>query len=134
MASNIKIDTTLRNTIADAVTARVGSSGLLKIYSLTQPTSPGTALGAQVLLATLPLSATFAAGASAGVLTASAITTANAVATGTANWYSLQKSDSTRIIEGSVGTATSDLVLNTTSIVSGGPVAVTSFTYTAPGG
>jgi hypothetical protein len=134
MASNIKIDATLRNTIADAITTRVGASGVLKIYSGTQPTNPATALVAQVLLATLPCSATFAPAASGGVLTASAITTANAAATGTAAWYSLQTSGGTRVIEGSVGTATSDLILNTVSIVSGGPVAVTSFTYTAPGG
>lgn len=134
MTSNIKEATALRNAQLDAITTAVGTSGFLKIYDGTQPTNPQTALGAQVLLVTLPLSATFAPASSSGVLTANAITTTNAVASSTAAWYSLQSSGGSRIVEGSVGTATADIVLNTTTIVSGGPVAITSFTYTAPGG
>lgn len=134
MASNIKIATTTRNAQLDAITTAVGASGLLKIYDGTQPTNPQTSLGAQVLLVTLTLSSTFAPASSSGVLTANAIGTVNAVATSTASWYSLQTSAGGRIVEGSVGTSGADLNLNTTSIVSGGPVAVTSFTYTGPGG
>ena len=135
MASNIKIATTTRNAIVDAITTAVGASGLLKIYSGTQPTNVQTALGAQVLLAQLALSATFAPAAASGVLTANAITQdSSADATGTAGWYSLQTSAGVRIVEGEVGTSGADLNLNTVSIVIGGPVAVTSFTYTAPGG
>lgn len=134
MASNIKIATTTRNAMVDRITTDVGASGLLKIYDGAQPTTVATALGAQVLLAQLALSATFAPAASAGVLTANAITQDSAAdATGTASWYSLQTSAGVRIVEGTVGTATSDLILNTVSITIGGPVAVTSFTYTAPG-
>lgn len=133
MAANIKCETALRNTMLDTITTAVGASGLLKIYDGTQPATVATAISGPVLLVTLPCSATFAAAAASGVLTANAITTTNAVATGTAAWYSLTTSGGTRKIEGSVGTATSDLVLNTTSIVSAGPVAVSSFTYTGPG-
>lgn len=203
MTTNLKEAVALRNAQLDAITTAVGASGFLKIYDGTQPLTPGTALGAQVLLATLPLSATFAPASSSGVLTANAITTANAVASSTASWYSLQTSASGRIVEGQVGTTTAvvtaaiaantmtvsavtsgaiavgqvlsgtnvlpgttvsgfgtgsggtgtyfvnlpqtvgsttvtgvtgDLTLNTTTIASGGPVSVTSFTYTAPGG
>lgn len=134
MASNIKIATTTRNAQVDAITTAVGASGLLRIYDGTQPAGPGTAITSQTKLAELPLSATFAPGASSGVLTANAITTANAVATGTASWYRLCTSGGTGVVDGSVSTASADLNLNTTSIVSGGPVAVSSFTYTAPGG
>ena len=135
MASNIKLQTTRRNAMVDGITTDVGASGLLKIYDGAQPTTITTALGAQVLLAQLALSATFAPAAASGVLTANAITQDSAAdATGTAAWYSLQTSAGVRVVEGTVGTATSDLILNTVSIVIGGPVAVTSFTYTAPGG
>jgi hypothetical protein len=134
MPSNIKLQTTRRNAMLDGITTDVGASGLLKIYDGTQPATIATALGAQVLLAQLTCSATFAPAASGGVLTANAITQdASADATGTASWYSLQTSGGVRVVEGSVGTSGSDLNLNTVSIVAGGPVAVTSFTYTAPG-
>ena len=134
MASNIKIVTTTRNAMVDAITTAVGASGLLKIYDGAQPTTVATALGAQVLLAQLALSATFAPAAASGVLTANAITQdSSADATGTAAWYSLQTSAAVRVVEGTVAASGADLNLNTVSIVLGGPVAVTSFTYTAPG-
>jgi hypothetical protein len=133
MASNIKIATAARNAMLDVLTAQIGSSGKLKIYDGTQPTNPQTAISGPVLLATLSLSATAAPGASGGVLTFNAITQANAAQTGTATWYSVTKADDTRIIEGSVGASNSDLNLNTASIVSGGPVSVSSFAYTGPG-
>lgn len=135
MASNIKIATTTRNAMVDAITTAVGASGLLKIYDGTQPATPGTAVGAQVLLGTLTCSATFAPAASSGVLTANALTQDSAAdATSTATWYRLTTSGGTGVIDGSVGTATSDLILNSVAIVTGGPISVSSFTYTAPGG
>lgn len=135
MASNLKVAVATRNAMLDAITSAVGSNGLLRIYSGTQPAGPGTAITTQTLLAELACSATFAAAASAGVLTASAISSdSSANASGTATWYRLCTSGGTGVVDGTVGTTSSDLVLNTTSIVSAGPVSVTSFTYTAPGG
>lgn len=134
MASNIKLQTTLRNAMVDAITTAIGTSGKLKIYDGTQPATVATSITTQNVLAVLPLSSAFAAGASSGVLTASAITNdSSADASGTATWFSVTKSDDTRIYEGSVGTSGADLNLNTTSIVAAGPVAVSSFTVTAPG-
>lgn len=132
MPSNLKYKTTLKNSRLDAITSAIGTSGLLRIYSGTQPTNPDTALGAQVLLAELPLSSTFAAAASSGVLTANAITNdSSADATNTATWFTLCTSGGTRIVDGSVGTSGSDLNLNTTSIVAGAQVSVSSLTITA---
>lgn len=134
MPSNLKLQTTRRNAIVDGIASDVGASGLLRIYSGTQPTNIATALGAQVLLAELALSATFAPAAAGGVLTANAITQDSAAnATGTAAWYSLTTSAGVRVLEGEVGVSGADCNLNTLSIVSGGPVAVTAFTLTAPG-
>lgn len=135
MASNIKLSTAVRNAMLDEITAAIGSNGLLRIYDGSQPAGPGTAVSTQTLLAELALSATAAAAASSGVLTFNSISNdSSANATGTASWYRVTTSGGTGVIDGTVGTSGSDLNLNTTSIVSGGPVAVSSFTYTAPGG
>lgn len=117
-------------TEADAF-ARLLDSGKLKIYSSTVPATADTALGAQVLLGTLPLSATSAPGASNGVLTFNAITDdSSADATGTATFYRLTKSDDTVVAQGSVGTSGENLNLNSVAIQIGATISVTSFTHT----
>lgn len=110
------------------------NAGFLRIYDGTQPTNADTALGAQVLLAELPLNATAFAAASAGAKAANAITSdASANATGTATWFSLVKSGGTRgdaVLDGSVGTSGANLNLNSVAISSGAAVAVTSLSIT----
>lgn len=131
MASNIKIKNSTANTMLDAITTAIGASGLLRIYSGTQPADAGTALSGNTLLAELALSATFAAAASAGVLTASAISDdVSADATGTATWATFVTAAGVRILDVSVGTSGADINLNTTSIVTGARVSVTSYTLT----
>jgi hypothetical protein len=90
MANNLKYATNLRNAMLDAITTFAGGSALLRIYSGTQAATPATAIGAQVLLAELTCNATFAPGASGGVLTLNSVTSdASANATGTATWFRL---------------------------------------------
>lgn len=132
MASNLKYAAALKNAKLDAITSQLGSNALLRLYSGTQPTNPDTALSGNTLLAELPCSATFAPGAASGVLTASAITADSAAdATGTATWGTLVTSGGTRKIDFSVGTSGADLNLNTTSIVDGAQVSVSSLTITS---
>lgn len=132
MASNLKYAVTMKNARLDQITTAISTSGLLSIYSGTQPTNPDTALSGNTLLAQLPCSATFAAGSSGGVLTANAITTeSSANATGTATWGTLTTSGGTRKVDFSVGTSGADLNLNTTSIVAGASVACSSLTITS---
>ncbi len=125
----IALSATLRNNRADQITSFAGGSALLRIYNSTRPATGGTAT---TLLAELTCNATFAPAASGGVLTLNAITQdSSANATGTATWFRIVKSDGTTfVMDGDVGTSGSDLNLNTTSLVSGGPVAVTSFVLT----
>ena len=108
------------------------NSGYIRIYDGTQAATADTAVGAQVLLAELRFGATAFGSGSAGVATANAITAdSSANATGTASWFRCLKSDGTTVIyDGSVGTATADLILNTVSIVSGASVSITSLTIT----
>jgi hypothetical protein len=135
MANNPKFANVTVNAEADAL-ARLLDNGYLRIYSGSQPTNADTALGAQVLLAELRFAATSAPAASAGVLTFSAITSdTSADATGTAAFYRALKSDGTSVVmDGSVGTSSADLVLNSTAIQSGAQVDVTSFAVTVSKG
>lgn len=137
MALNPKVAATYRKGMLDgAVNIKTDSnSGKLKIYSGTQPTDGDTAIGAQVLLATLVMNAT-AFSAPSGTastiqtLTAGAITSdTNAAATGTAVWFRLTKSDSTTLImDGTVGTSGCDLTINSTAITSGATVSASAMT------
>lgn len=132
MASALKYAVTLKNAKLDQITSAISTSGLLRIYSGTQPTNPDTALSGNTVLAELALSSTFAAGSSGGVLTASAITNdSSADNTGTATFASLLTSGGTRKVDMSVGTSGADLNLNTTSITSGAAVSVSSLTITS---
>lgn len=125
------LNSTLRNNMLDEITARAGASALLRIYNGTQPATGGTAT---TLLAELTCNATFAAGASSGVLTLNAITAdSSANATGTATWFRIVASDgTTHVLDGTV-TATSgggDMELSSTSINAGDAVSITSATIT----
>lgn len=110
----------------------VGGAGTISIYTGSQPAGPGTAVGAQVLLATLTFSATAFADAVNAVATANAITAGTGLAAGTASWYRVKSGAGTAVIDGSVGTSNADLILATTSISVGLTVPCTSFTYTHP--
>ncbi len=134
MSSNLKYSVSLKDAQQDAITTKLGASALLEIYSGAQPANPDVAVTSQVLLATLTCSGTFAPAASGGVLTLNAI--ANGTGSGaagggtTATWFRLTTSGATAHIDGSVGTAGADLNLTGTSISTGVPVSVTSFTLT----
>ncbi len=120
----------LRNNQLDEITTRAGGSALLRIYDGTRPATGGTAT---TLLAELTCNATFAPAATGGVLTLNAITSdTSANATGTATWFRIVQSDgTTHVMDGSAATSGSDLNFDSVSFVTGGTVAVSSFTITA---
>lgn len=105
------------------------NSGTIKIYTGSQPSVNGAVTG--TLLATLTFSATAFAGATASAgtatMTANAITSGTAGNTGTAGYFALVSSGSVVQATGTVGTSGADLNLNTTAIVSGNTVSITSF-------
>jgi len=131
MALNPKRTNAAATAACDAM-AVLANSGFLDIYDGTQPVTADTAIGAQNRLASCPFSATAFAGAVNGVATANAITTdASADATGTATWFRVFKSDHTTAVwDGSVGTSSADLVLNSVAIQVGAAVSVTALTLT----
>lgn len=108
------------------------NTGYLRIYSGSQPANADTALGAQVLLATLRFNATAFPASTNGVLTANAITSdTNAVAGGTASFFRAFKSDGTTVLmDGTVGTSAANMILPTTTISAGQTVSCSSFVHT----
>lgn len=131
MALNPKLTNLAVNTKVDALAALL-NNGYLRIYDGTQPANADTAVSTQTLLAELRFNATAFGAGVAGVATANAFTQdASANNTGTATWFRALKSDGTTVVfDGSVGTATANLILNSVAIQSGAEVEVTAFTLT----
>ena len=123
--------TTTRHNRMTQVINDIGASGFLKIYDNTGgvPANAAAALGSQVLLVSLPLSATFGTDSN-GVLTANAITSTTATGTGTAYFFRITTSGGTAIVQGSVDTSGADLNLSSRSISSGVTVSISSFVLT----
>lgn len=136
MAVNTRWSVAARNAAADA-TATLLNTGYIRLYDSTgggQPADPSVAVGTNVLLAELRFGNPAFGAAAAGVATANAITDdADADNTGTATWYRALKSDgTTAVMDGSVGTAATNIVLATASIVQHAIVRLTAFTITYP--
>ena len=135
--ANFRIATTPRNSmltaLRDALDGGTGAA-IVRIYSGTQPTNADTALSGNTLLAQLTCSDQSANAPSSGTLTLLGITEdSSADATGTATFARVLQSDGTTVIfDCDVGTSGATINLNTTSIVSGGPVRITSFTISIP--
>lgn len=135
MALNMHISNALARVALNALLANA-SGGFIKIYTGAQPATPDTALSGQTLLVTLNLSApAFAAAGgvvgTSGTIAANTIAPGVAVATGTAAWFRMYASDgATALVDGTVGTATSDLILGSTAITSGDTIAVSAYTVT----
>ena len=124
------------NILKDAVLAPIvtaidagSGAGTIKIYSGAIPANAATAITSQVLLGTLTFSdpcGTIADNA----LTMDAITQdSSADATGTAAWARIADSAGVTVMDINVPTTGGGgaLTLNTTNIVIGGPILITSF-------
>lgn len=134
----IKLSTATRTAMANAIIAQIDAdsgAATLKFYTGTQPAGPGTAITDQVLLGTLTCSDP-AATASAGVITFDAITQDSAADdSGTATWARLADNSGDAVADFDVtnNAGFGAIKLNTTTVVAGGPIAITSFTITMPG-
>ena len=133
----MKLTTTAADAMLNALTA-LCNTGLLRIYSGTEPATANTALSGNTLLAELTLSATaFGAPAASGsdrVATANAITAdSSADNSGTASFFRLFQSGGTIVVyQGTAGTSGQQLNLNATDIIAGGNVSISSLTITQP--
>lgn len=132
----LRLATAARNAAADAVVDLIdggAGAGTVKIYTGAQPASANDAESG-TLLATITLADPAFGAAASGVATATDPASVNAVATGTAGWFRVEDSTGANVMDGDC-TATGgggSMTLSTTSLVSGSPVDITSFTVTMP--
>lgn len=135
----LTVATAVRNAMCDAAVDSVDAgsgAGKLRIYSGSRPAGPDTAPGGgNTLLAEITLDDPAFGAASSGAATLDVSPDkqdTSADATGTATWARLVDSDGNGKIDCSVGTSGADINLNTTSIVAGAVVTITSGTITMP--
>ena len=117
---------TSRNASLTAMATRL-NSGILRIYTGSQPATPETAASG-TLLAECTLNATSGT-VTNGVFTAGAITQdSSANNSGTAGWFRVFQSDGTTVeFDGLAG---AELTMANYNIVAGGTVSITALTYT----
>ena len=115
---------------ATSLNSDIGATATVKIYTGSAPADPGTTATGPLLVTLTCSGSGFGSVSGAGILTANTITTANAVATGTAGYARISTSGGTGVVDLDVGTSGASVIMNTTSIVSGGPVQITSAVIT----
>lgn len=126
-----RLSDSARNRQADSIGDDFNNA-TLKIYTGSQPAAGGAATG--TLLVTITLPADAMAAASAGVAAKSGTWSGTPGNTGTAGWFRVESSAGARLYDGAV-TATGgggEIELASTSVTSGVPVTITSFTITQP--
>ena len=118
------------NAEADAL-ARLLDNGYLRLYNGTKPATADTALSGNTLLAELRFNATSAPAASGGILTFNAITQdSSANNSGTVSFFRAFKSDGTTVVmDGTVGTASSNALVASTTITAGQAVSCSGFVH-----
>lgn len=138
MSALLRVAETVRNAMLEALLAAIDTStapATLEIYSGAMPALPEDAPGGgNVLLATLVCSQP-AGSVAGGALTFDSITEdASADATETAAWGRLKDGDGDAVFDANLGVTIGLFVitLNTTAIVTGGPVRITSGVISIP--
>lgn len=121
------------NTAIDA-----GTAAVINIYDGTPPADANAAITGNILAQLTCSTTAFGTPTTANpsVATANAISSdVSADSTGTASHFRiLTQAAGTVCFQGSVGTATANLILNTVSITSGSTVAITAATLSLPCG
>jgi len=122
-----------RNDMVDALLAYLGAQGKLIIYEDVVPATADTALdGANTVLATFTM-ASPSGTVTTNVLTITPPADVLCTHTGTATFFRVYKNDgTTKVWQGTVGTADADLVLNSAALANGATVSITALTYTLP--
>jgi hypothetical protein len=129
--ANIRLAAATRNSMLNPLVTLL-NGGTLEFYTGTQPATGDTALSGNTLLGTLTFNATSGTVAS-GTLTLNAVTQDSAAdATGTATFARMKTSGAVVVGDVDVGTSGASINMNTTSIVTGGPISITSGTISIP--
>lgn len=120
-------------TLGDFLASLSTSFPVSSVISVRTGSPPGQANAATgTVLVTFTLGASpWAAVSSAARSLASVPLTNTASGTGTAGYFRLVSADTTRIMEGTVGTSGTDAIIDNASITSGQTVNLTAFTVNA---
>jgi hypothetical protein len=121
---------TLRNNRLDEITALMdaGAAGAkLVLYDGTQPATGGTATNE---VATLTFSTTSFPAAGSGTMSANAITDDSDATGGTTTWARIVDSDDTFVLDLTVGTSGTDIIINSATVSAGAVVSCSSFAFT----
>lgn len=130
----LALTTALRNAHLDAIATAIDAgagAGVIKIFAGVRPASGGAET---TLLGTCTFSDPCAPAAAGGVLTFSAITEDSAAdADGTATWARAEDSVGTWVMDMDVSESGGggEIILNTVTIVTGGPIRIDSASLTA---
>lgn len=133
--------TAMLDNLVDAIDA-AATAGYVEIRTGAQPANPGVA-ATGTLLATITLNdPAFGAAAyddpnnwaEADADIDPALSDSSADATGTAGYFRVYDGDDTAIMDGTVGTSDADMIVNTTSLVSGSPFTINSWQVRLPTG
>lgn len=124
--------------LAEAIDA--GTAAVIELYAGSVPANADASAAGLTLLASMTCSATAFSGYSdtgtAGRATFAAITSdTSADATGTASCFRIKtQTGGTVIAQGTVGTSSADLIMNTVAVTAGSTVSITSGTIDLPEG
>ncbi len=141
MTANPMISMACAQAMLDNLTGNF-TSGFINIYTGSIPATVETAVSGTLLSSGVTFGATaFGASTDPGstglaTATANAITSdTDAANTGTAGYFRCFASNhTTALAQGTCGTSSADMIMNTTTINAGATVAVTSFVITLPDG
>jgi hypothetical protein len=128
----IRINDPLRTKMVDAVTANLGSSGVLKVYAGTQPGTGGATTSETMIVQFESLAWATGSNGTAALLSTK---TGTAATNGTAAWARLASTDgSSYVIDGNCGTsAASDFVIDAANISAEAVCTLTKATIIQPG-
>src|SRR5690242_4345951 len=133
----VRLSTAARNAAAAAIAALPDADvgpGKILIYDGALPTDANTAVGSQVLLATVVLGDPSYGSPTAGTVTGADPASVNAVATGTAAWFRQTDNSGDVVMDGDVTTTGGGgtMTLSTVALTTGSPVDITSLSMTMP--
>lgn len=141
--ANLRVANATANAMLDALVTKMNAGSgpaVIEFRTGTQPATADTAASG-TLLGTLTFSDPAAGSAASRTITFSAITQdSSADASGDATWARIKDSDGNAILDCAVGESGAvdgdgdavTITINEATIVSGGPIQMTSFTITFP--
>lgn len=131
----IQYSLTHRTNAMTQLNTDIGANAVIKVWTGSVPATCATA-DTGTLLVTFAGNAGGFGSAASQVLTASAVANATASGTGTAGYFRIYPSSATTtnaVVQGTVGTSGTDMILTSATITNGQTCAFTSLTVTAFG-